>query len=53
VRKIVAALDLSCLRREFAPHYSPTGRLSIDPDPTARMLVGVCLCDPFGIVDLS
>ena len=31
VRKIDAALDLSWLRSELAPHYSSTGRPSIDP----------------------
>jgi transposase len=47
VRKIDAALDLSWLRSELAPHYSSTGRPSIDPeldDPDARHRV--CLCDP-------
>src|SRR3982074_1109652 len=33
VRKIDAALDLSWLRSELAPHYSSMGRPSIDPDP--------------------
>jgi hypothetical protein len=32
VRKIDAALDLSWLRSELAPHYSSMGRPSIDPD---------------------
>src|SRR5258707_6883802 len=32
VRKIDAALDLSWLRSELAPHYSSMGRPSIDPE---------------------
>src|SRR5471032_297586 len=39
VRKIDAALDLSWLRSELAPHYSSTGRPSIDPELMIRMLV--------------
>ena len=39
VRKIDAALDLSWLRSELAPHYSPMGRPSIDPELMIRMLV--------------
>jgi hypothetical protein len=39
VRKIDAALDLSWLRGELAPHYSSMGRSSIDPDLMIRMLV--------------
>jgi len=39
VRKIDAALDLSWLRSELAPHYSFTGRPSIDPELMIRMLV--------------
>src|ERR1700749_1910537 len=39
VRKIDAALDLSWLRSELAPHYSPLGRPSIDPELMIRMLV--------------
>ena len=39
VRKIDAALDLSWLRNEVAPHYSPMGRPSIDPELMIRMLV--------------
>ena len=50
VRKIDAALDLSWLRSELAPHYSSMGRPSID-DPDAGC--GVCLCDPLGAADLS
>jgi len=39
VRMIDAALDLSWLRTELAPHYSPMGRPSIDPELMIRMLV--------------
>src|ERR1700744_1253689 len=39
VRKIDAALDLSWLRSELAPHYSPLGRPSIDPELMIRMLI--------------
>ena len=39
VRKIDAALDLSWLRSELAPHYSSMGRPSVDPELTIRMLV--------------
>ncbi|MHC2381467.1 transposase [Bradyrhizobium liaoningense] len=39
VRKIDAALDLSWLCSELAPHYSSTGRPSIDPELMIRMLV--------------
>ena len=39
VRKIEAALDLSWLRSELAPHYSSMGRPSIDPELMIRMLV--------------
>ena len=39
VRKIGAALDLSWLRSELAPHYSSMGRPSIDPELMIRMLV--------------
>lgn len=39
VRRIDAALDLSWLRSELAPHYSSTGRPSIDPELMIRMLV--------------
>jgi transposase len=38
-RRIAAVLDLSWLRRELAPHYSHTGRPSIDPELMIRMLV--------------
>jgi hypothetical protein len=43
VRKIDAALDLSWLRGELAPHYSSMGRPSIDPELMVRMLVVVSL----------
>lgn len=39
VRKIDAALDLSWLRGELAPHCSFMGRPSIDPELIIRMLV--------------
>jgi transposase len=39
VRQIDAALDLSWLRSELAPHYSSMGRPSIDPELMIRMLV--------------
>ena len=39
IRKIDAALDLSWLRSELAPHYSSMGRPSIDPELMIRMLV--------------
>jgi transposase len=39
VRAIAAVLDLSWVRAELAPHYSPTGRPSIDPLLTIRMLI--------------
>ena len=43
VRKIDTALDLSWLRSELTPHYSSTGRPSIDPELMIRMLiVGYC-----------
>jgi transposase len=38
-RRIDAALDLSWLRSELAPHYSSMGRPSIDPELMIRMLV--------------
>lgn len=41
VRKIDATLDLSWLRSELAPHYSSTGRPSIDPELMIRMLIVV------------
>jgi transposase len=43
VRKIDAVLDLSKLRVQLAPHYSHTGRPSIDPELMIRMLlIGYC-----------
>ena len=39
LRKIDAVLDLSWLRRELAPYYSPIGRPSIDPELMIRMLL--------------
>ena len=39
VREITAVLDLSWLHRELAPHYSHTGRPSIDPALIIRMLI--------------
>lgn len=46
LRRIDAVLDLDWLRDELRPHYSHTGRPSIDPELMIRMLlVGYC----FGI----
>jgi transposase len=43
LRKIDAVLDLSQLRVQLAPHYSHTGRPSIDPELMIRMLlIGYC-----------
>ena len=39
VRAIAAVLDLSWVRAELAPHYSHTGRPSIDPELMIRMLI--------------
>lgn len=39
VRRIAAVLDLSWVRTELAPHYSHTGRPSIDPELVFRMLI--------------
>jgi len=39
VRKIDAVLDLGWVRKELAPHYSHTGRPSIDPELMIRMLI--------------
>ena len=39
VRRIAAVLDLSWVRNELAPHYSHTGRPSIDPELMIRMLI--------------
>ncbi len=38
-RRIAAVLDLSWVRTELAPHYSHTGRPSIDPELMIRMLI--------------
>ncbi|MGB7209847.1 MAG: IS1182 family transposase [Pyrinomonadaceae bacterium] len=43
LRGIDAVLDLSSLRAQLAPHYSHTGRPSIDPELMIRMLLtGYC-----------
>ena len=39
VRAIARVLDLSWVRAELAPHYSHTGRPSIDPVLMIRMLI--------------
>src|ERR1700704_1211786 len=39
VRAIAGVLDLSWVRAELAPHYSPVGRPSIDPVLMIRMLL--------------
>jgi transposase len=39
VRHIAAVLDLCWVRAELAPHYSHTGRPSIDPELMIRMLI--------------
>ena len=39
VREIAAVLDLSWVHEELAPHYSHTGRPSIDPALIIRMLI--------------
>jgi len=39
VREIAGVLDLSWVRAELAPHYSPLGRPSIDPVLMIRMLI--------------
>ena len=39
VRRIARVLDLSWVHRELAPHYSHTGRPSIDPELMIRMLI--------------
>src|SRR5262247_3760202 len=39
VRRIAAVLDLSWVRAELAPHYSHTGRPSVDPVLMIRMLI--------------
>jgi len=43
LRKIDTVLDLSSLRSQLAPHYSHTGRPSINPELMIRMLlIGYC-----------
>jgi transposase len=39
VRQIDAVLDLTWVHKELAPHYSHTGRPSIDPVLMIRMLI--------------
>lgn len=39
VRRIAAVLDLSWVGVELAPHYSNTGRPSVDPELMIRMLI--------------
>src|SRR5664279_4480578 len=39
VRRIAEVLDLSWVRAELLPHYSPVGRPSIDPVLMIRMLI--------------
>jgi len=39
VREIAQVLDLSRVRNALAPHYSHTGRPSIDPKLILRMLI--------------
>ncbi|WP_370057851.1 transposase [Bradyrhizobium yuanmingense] len=39
VRQIAAVLNLSWVRVELAPHYSNTGRPSVDPELMIRMLI--------------
>ena len=39
VRQIASVLDLSWVRKELAPHYSRTGRPSIDPELMIQMLI--------------
>jgi transposase len=39
VRRIAAVLDLSWVHSELAPHYSHTGRPSVDPELMIRMLI--------------
>jgi transposase len=39
VRRIAEVLDRSWVRAELAPHYSPSGRPSIDPVLMIRMLI--------------
>ena len=50
LRKIDTVLDLSSLRSQLAPHYSHTGRPSIDPELMIRMLlIGYC----YGVAHLN
>ena len=43
LRRVDAVLDLSGLRAQLAPHYSHTGRPSIDPELMIRiLLIGYC-----------
>ena len=43
LRKIDSVIDLSAVRARLAPHYSHTGRPSIDPELMIRMLlIGYC-----------
>ena len=39
LRRIAAVLDLSWLRAELSPLYSPMGRPSVDPDAADRLLL--------------
>ena len=39
VRAIAGVVDLSWVRAELAPHYSPIGRHSVDPVLMIRMLI--------------
>ncbi len=39
VRQIDGVLDLDWVHKELAPHYSHTGRPSIDPELMIRMLI--------------
>jgi transposase len=39
VRAVAGVLDVSWIRAELAPHYSHTGRPSIDPVLMIRMLI--------------
>lgn len=39
VRRIASVLDLSWVRAELSPHYSHTGRPSVDPELMIRMLI--------------
>ena len=51
VRKIAAVLDLGWVHDELAPHYSSTGRPSIDPELMIRMPRDrLRICDPLGTI---